>query len=58
MVPDARSMNKLPKIEGLLSYRSDAREMYFKEKTRWSALATQKDVSSIKKYDNTILRAL
>jgi hypothetical protein len=38
-------MNKLPKVEGLLSYRSDDRKLYLKEKTKWGALANQKDVS-------------
>ncbi|XP_028419280.1 uncharacterized protein LOC114545131 [Dendronephthya gigantea] len=47
VVPDAQSMNKLPKIEGLLSYRSDDREMYFKERSQWKALATQQDIESV-----------
>ncbi|XP_028411790.1 uncharacterized protein LOC114534527 [Dendronephthya gigantea] len=47
VVPDAQSMNKLPKIEGLLSYRSDDREMYFKERSRWKALATQQDIEGV-----------
>ena len=38
-------MNKLPNVEGLLSYRSDDRKLYLKEKFQWEALATKKDVS-------------
>ena len=38
-------MNELPKVQGLLSYRTDDRKLYLKEKTQWKALATQKDVS-------------
>ena len=40
-------MNELPKVEGLLSYRSDDTKLYLKEKSQWEALATQKDVSYI-----------
>lgn len=47
MVPNNRSMNKLPKVEGLLSYRSDDRKLYLKEKAQWKALATQKEASYI-----------
>ena len=47
VVPNVRSMNKLPKIEGLLSYRSDDDKLYLKEKAQWRALATQKQVSLI-----------
>jgi hypothetical protein len=39
-------MNKLPKVEGLLSYRSDDRKLYLKKKSQWEALAYQKEVSS------------
>ena len=49
VVPDNRSMNKLPKIEGLLSYRSDDSKLYLKEKAQWRELATQKQVSSTEK---------
>ena len=45
VVANNQSMNELPKVEGLLSYRSDDRKLYLKEKSRWKALATQKDVS-------------
>ena len=38
-------MKKLPKVEGLLSYRTDDKKLYLKEKAQWKALATQKDVS-------------
>ena len=38
-------MNELPKVQGLLSYRTDDRKLYLKEKTQWKVLATQKDVS-------------
>jgi hypothetical protein len=44
VVANNRSMNKLPKVEGLLSYRSDDRKLYLKEKSQWQALANQKDV--------------
>ncbi|XP_028416962.1 uncharacterized protein LOC114541174 [Dendronephthya gigantea] len=44
VVPDDRAMNKLPKIEGLLSYSSDDRKIYLKGKSQWKALATQQDV--------------
>ncbi len=45
VVANNRSMNKLPKVEGLLSYRSDDRKLYLKEKSQWQALANRKDVS-------------
>ncbi|XP_028411771.1 uncharacterized protein LOC114534515 [Dendronephthya gigantea] len=47
VVKDSRSMNKLPKIEGLLSYRSDDSKLYLKEKTKWGALATRKDIKDV-----------
>ena len=37
-------MNKLPKVEGLLSYLSDNKKLYIKEKSQWTALANQKEV--------------
>jgi hypothetical protein len=37
-------MNKLPKVEGLLSYLSDKKKLYIKEKSQWTALANQKEV--------------
>ena len=46
VVDNNHSMNELPKIEGLLSYRTDDRKLYFKEKSQWKALATQEDVST------------
>ena len=45
MVAHNDTMNKLPKVEGLLSYLLDERKLYLKEKSQWEALATQKDVS-------------
>ena len=45
VVPNNRTMNELPKVEGLLSYRSDDKKLYLKQKAQWQALATQKDVS-------------
>ena len=45
MVDNNQSMNELPKVEGLLSYRTDDRKLYLKEETEWKALATRKDVS-------------
>ena len=45
VVANNRSMNDLPELEGLLSYRTDVRKLYIKEKSKWNALATVKDVS-------------
>ena len=45
VVENNGSMNKLPKVEGLLSYRSDDRKLYLKEKSQWEALAIEKEVS-------------
>ncbi|XP_028411772.1 uncharacterized protein LOC114534516 [Dendronephthya gigantea] len=47
VVPDAQSMNKLPKIEGLLSYSSDDRKIYLKERSQWKALATWQDILDV-----------
>ena len=47
VVANNRSMNKLPKLNGLLSYRIDERKLYLKENSQWKALATKKDVSYI-----------
>ena len=44
VVTNNRSMNELPKIGGLLSYRSDDRKLYLEENSQWKALATQKEV--------------
>ena len=44
VVPNNQSMNKLPKIEGLLSYRSDNNKLYLKEKSQWQPLANQKEL--------------
>ena len=47
VVANNRSMNSLPKVQGLLSYRTDDRKLYLNGKSHWKALATQKDVSCI-----------
>ena len=47
VVANNQSMNELPKVEGELSYRSDDRKLYLKEKSQWKALAIEKDVSYI-----------
>ena len=47
VVANNQSMNSLPKVQGLLSYRTDDRKLYLNEKSHWKALATQKDVSCI-----------
>ena len=47
VVGNNRSMNKLPKVKGQLSYRTDDEKLYFKANIQWKALATQKDVSYI-----------
>ena len=47
VVANNQSMNELPKIEGQLSYRSDDRKLYLKEKSQWKALAIERDVSYI-----------
>ena len=54
VVANNRSMKKLPKVEGLLSYRSDDRKLYLNENSNWEALATQKDVSYIPYNHNKI----
>ena len=48
VVANNQSMNELPKVEGELSYRSDDRKLYLKEKSQWKALAIEKDVSYIR----------
>ena len=45
VVANNRSMNSLPKVQGLLSYRTDDRKLYLNGNSHWKALATQKDVS-------------
>ena len=47
VVANNQSMNELPKVRGLLSYRTDDRKLYLKVKSQWKALATQEDVSYI-----------
>jgi hypothetical protein len=47
VVANNHSMNKLPKVEGMMSYRSDDNKLYIKEKSQWKALANQRDVSFI-----------
>lgn len=44
MVANNRSLNRLPNIEGLLSYRSDDGRLYWKGKTQWKALGSRKEV--------------
>ena len=44
VVPNNEKMDKLPKIEGLLSYRSDEMKLYLRGKSQWKALGTQKQV--------------
>ena len=39
-----KSMKSVPVIEGLLSYRSDHKKLYLREKSRWNALGTQDEV--------------
>jgi hypothetical protein len=38
-------MKKLPKIEGLVSYRSDKRKLYFRGNSKWNAIGKQDEVS-------------
>jgi hypothetical protein len=45
VVSNNQSMQKLPKVEGLLSYLLNERKLYLKEKSQWEALATEKEVS-------------
>ena len=47
VVVNNRSMNELPELNGLLSYRTDDRELYLKKNSQWEALATQKYVGYI-----------
>ncbi|CAB4030191.1 Hypothetical predicted protein, partial [Paramuricea clavata] len=47
VVPNNQSMNKLPKVEGLLSYLSDKKKLYIKEKSQWTALANQKEIKDV-----------
>ena len=47
VVGNNRSMNELPKLNGLLSYRTDDGNLYLKKNSQWKALATQKYVGYI-----------
>ena len=47
VVANNQSMNELPKIEGLLSYRTDDRKLYIEKKSKWKALATQREVCNL-----------
>ena len=47
VVANNRSMNELPKVDGLLSYRTDDRKLYIEEKSKWKALATQGEVRNV-----------
>ncbi|CAB4012134.1 Hypothetical predicted protein [Paramuricea clavata] len=47
VVPNNQSMNKLPKVEGLLSYLSDRKKLYIKEQSQWTALANQKEIKDV-----------
>ena len=47
VVRNNQSLNKIPKVEGLLSYLLDDRKLYIKEKSQWEALATQTEVKNV-----------
>ncbi|CAB4020555.1 Hypothetical predicted protein, partial [Paramuricea clavata] len=55
VVSSNRSMNNLPKIEGLLSYRSDQEKLFLRGKSQWNALKSNQQVDHSQSMIQTIL---
>ena len=47
VVNNQQTLKNLPKVEGLLLYRSDDRKLYFRGKTHWKTLGTEKEVRAL-----------
>ncbi len=45
MVDNKEAQEKLPNIEGLLSYRVDNSELYLREKHNWNSMAKENQVT-------------
>ena len=44
-VPDQKSFEKIPDVPGLLSYRTDDKQLYVNQGSKWQALSTAQEVS-------------
>ncbi|XP_046857622.1 uncharacterized protein LOC124451035 [Xenia sp. Carnegie-2017] len=49
VVQDKTKLQALPNIEGLLSYRMDNRDIYFRGKYKWNEIAKEKQINALKK---------
>ena len=46
MVDSKKAMEKLPNVEGLLSYRVDNQELYLRGKQNWNSMAKENEVNA------------
>jgi hypothetical protein len=44
-VPDQKSFERIPDVPGLLSYRTDDKQLYVNQGSKWQALSTEQEVS-------------
>ena len=42
---DKKSLEKIPNVPGLLSYRKDDKQLYVNQGSKWQALSKEKEVS-------------
>ncbi|XP_046852087.1 uncharacterized protein LOC124445407 [Xenia sp. Carnegie-2017] len=47
VVQDKRKLESLPNIEGLLSYRMDSRDIYFRGKQKWNEIAKEVQIKAL-----------
>ena len=44
-VPDQKSFERIPDVPGVLSYRTDDKQLYVNQGSKWQALSTEQEVS-------------
>ena len=44
-MPDQKSFERIPDVSDLLSYRTDDKQLYVNQGSKWQALSTEQEVS-------------
>ncbi|CAB4004689.1 Hypothetical predicted protein [Paramuricea clavata] len=57
-VSDKEIFEKIPNVPGLLSYRSDNKQLYVNQGSKWQALGNEKEVQELKYEQNKGLKTL
>ncbi|XP_028391389.1 uncharacterized protein LOC114516186 [Dendronephthya gigantea] len=48
VVPDSKTVNKIPAVSGILKFRKDNQKLYVRSNERWNAIAEDKKVDQLK----------